>query len=544
MNKKQKEVQEKVLGDEEKILKNLKSSYNRSLTDIKKTIKQQYDAISSLTEQINALEKGDPQRIILESMRQAKVYQKTYQESLKGQVSDILNKMKNNQYTSVSDYLDKCYTNGFVGTLYNIHDQGIPLMLPVNQNKVSKAVVLDSKISEGMYTRMGKDINKLKDRIRTEVTRSMINGDAWSVCSKRLNDVATIGLNNSMRIARTEGHRIQTTASMDAMYEAKDKGADVVKQWDATLDSSTRESHAMCDGEIRELDEPFSNGLMFAGDPDGAPEEVINCRCAVLERARWALDQDELDKLKERAEYFGLDKSENFNDFMNKYLGAVGENNDNISLDTDDDPLRPLTLAGAKRGEPMSFEDADNYHVNPNYGADRGYSINCQSCVPTFEARQRGYNVEVLPNTRGSVGDKLSRHTNYIWIDPTTGKAPEYINDVTATTPKKYLKFIQDTVKQGERYSIEFTWKGRRSSGHIVNLDRTSDGQLRIKDNQRGVGERSEYIGDEQVLFYLNRMKYTATVGGYKYSTVPDLLRIDNMLFNEDVAKGIMKAVK
>ena len=77
---------------------------------------------------------------------------------------------------------------------------------------------------------------------------------------------------------------------MDACYKAKDKGADVVKQWDATLDSSTRESHVKVDMEIRELDEKFSNGLMYPGDPGGGAAEVVNCRCALDQRARWALE--------------------------------------------------------------------------------------------------------------------------------------------------------------------------------------------------------------------------------------------------------------
>ena len=51
-------------------------------------------------------------------------------------------------------------------------------------------------------------------------------------------------------------------------------------------------SHQKVDGEIRELDEPFSNGLMFPGDPAGGAAEVVNCRCALLQRARWALDDE------------------------------------------------------------------------------------------------------------------------------------------------------------------------------------------------------------------------------------------------------------
>jgi hypothetical protein len=35
------------------------------------------------------------------------------------------------------------------------------------------------------------------------------------------------------------------------------------------------------DGQKRKLDEKFSNGLMFPGDPAGGAYWVINCRCAM-----------------------------------------------------------------------------------------------------------------------------------------------------------------------------------------------------------------------------------------------------------------------
>ena len=59
---------------------------------------------------------------------------------------------------------------------------------------------------------------------------------------------------------------------------------------------------------------------MFPGDPSGGAAEVVNCRCALLQRVRWALDEDEPETLKERAEYFGLDKQETFDDFKKKYV--------------------------------------------------------------------------------------------------------------------------------------------------------------------------------------------------------------------------------
>ena len=41
-----------------------------------------------------------------------------------------------------------------------------------------------------------------------------------------------------------------------------------------------------------------------------------------LTRAKWALDTDELQTMKDRAQFFGLDKTEGFREFEEKYLKA------------------------------------------------------------------------------------------------------------------------------------------------------------------------------------------------------------------------------
>ena len=55
----------------------------------------------------------------------------------------------------------------------------------------------------------------------------------------------------------------------------------------------------------------------------GDPAEDCNCRCVALTRARWELDASELQTLKDRAKFFGLDKTDNFKDFEKKYLKAA-----------------------------------------------------------------------------------------------------------------------------------------------------------------------------------------------------------------------------
>lgn len=226
------------------------------------------------------------------------IYQVEYQKALKKQISSILDALHANEFETVSEYLTKCYDQGFLSALYSMQQQGVPLAFPINQESVVQAVTLDSKISEGLYSRMGEDVAALKKSIAAEVSRGVATGTTSFELSRniRAHMIGTYtkgtggALYRALLIARTEGGRIQNQAAMDACTKAKTKGASIVKQWDATLDAKTRDSHVRVDGEIRELEEKFSNGLMYPHDPNGGAAEVCNCRCALLQRSKWALD--------------------------------------------------------------------------------------------------------------------------------------------------------------------------------------------------------------------------------------------------------------
>lgn len=289
MNRRQKLVQQQFLNSEEAVIKRLNQVYSQSLKDINGKIQNLSFTIGKLQQEYDWMDDLDPEKAKIKSQIQSKIYQKQYQEQLQKQVEGIFNQMQTSQFVTVSDYLDTCYSDGFIGTIFDAHGQGVPIVSPINQEAMVRAVQLDSKISKGLYTRLGEDVNLLKKKITAQVSRSIATGMTYAQTAKALENYSRIGYNNAIRIARTEGHRIQTTATMDAMTEAKDRGADIVKQWDATLDGATRESHVAVDGQIRELNEKFSNGLDYPGDPDGGAAEVINCRCALLQRARWAV---------------------------------------------------------------------------------------------------------------------------------------------------------------------------------------------------------------------------------------------------------------
>ena len=290
------------------------------------------------------------------------IYQMEYQKALKTQVQAILEQLQVNEFETVSDYLTRCYNTGFIGSMYSFHKQGLPFLIPIDQKQVVDAIRHKTKLSKKLYDELGVDIKKLQKNIASEISRGISTGLGYGDIARNISLYSKAPLNRAMTIARTESHRIQCQATSDAQYKAKEKGADVLKQWDAALDGATRPNHRKLDGQIRELDEPFEVAgmkAMFPGD-FGKASEDCNCRCAILQRARWALDEEELEELKERAEYYGLDKSKDFEDFQKKYMKASEQVRDSGQKMNDEDILENLEKQFSDLTEGYSYDDFIN----------------------------------------------------------------------------------------------------------------------------------------------------------------------------------------
>lgn len=316
MNNHQKEVERAKLDAELKQLKALKAEYERAAKEIREKLRLTNGKINVLLKDIDNLD--EKQRSILQSQ----IYHQRYQEALKKQIDEILEGFNEREYQSIEEYLKEGYEISYTGTMYDLSKQGIPLVIPIDQKAVTKAMTNNSKLSVPLYKKLGIDIAILSKQIKSTVSRGIAMGDSYNIIARNLNNDSKVGFNRAMRIARTEGHRVQVEAANDAQHLAKEEGADIVKQWDATLDGRTRPLHRELDGQIRELDEPFDVGGIQVMYPSafGLASQDINCRCALLQRAKWALDDDELERLKARAEYFGLDKAKDFEAFRKAYL--------------------------------------------------------------------------------------------------------------------------------------------------------------------------------------------------------------------------------
>lgn len=305
MNKHEKLVYEYLLDEEKAVLDELEKVYARALRDINKRIKVMQS----------------------DELVQNRVYRKQYQEALKGQIEAILEKLHTQEYETIEEYLKDSYEDGFLATVYSLHKQGMPLTFPIAQDQVVKALVTNSEISEGLYKSLGVDVKNLRKTIEAEISRGIATNRSYSEMARNVANQTGVSLKRARTIVITEAHRIQEEASQDARVKAKKQGCKIVKQWDATLDGRTRDTHRRLDGQIREVDEPFEIDGKTAMNPGGfgRAEEDCNCRCIALTRATWALGETELETLKERAKYWGLDKTDSFEEFKRKYMDAIKE---------------------------------------------------------------------------------------------------------------------------------------------------------------------------------------------------------------------------
>ncbi len=302
MRKSEKEALQAMLDDEQETIKALEKAYQR--------------AIRRIDNHIRILESDE--------MTQSKIYQKRYQEAMKAQISAALDELHKKSNQTIEEYLTRSYQHGYVGTMYSLHKQGMPILAPIDQRAVTCAVRTDSKLSGRLYGELGVDMQKLKKTIRREISIGISIGSDYNMIARQVQISSGIPLKRAKTIVRTEGHRIQQQSADDARNAAKGQGCQVVKQWDAVLDGNTRTDHRILDGQIREVGEPFEIDGKKAEYPGafGRPEEDCNCRCVALTRAKWVLDADELQTMKDRAKFFGLDKAEGFREFEEKYLKA------------------------------------------------------------------------------------------------------------------------------------------------------------------------------------------------------------------------------
>ncbi len=193
-------------------------------------------------------------------------------------------------------------------------------------------------------------------------------------------------------------------------------------------------------------------------------------------------------------------------------------------------------IARIQKGKPMSRDKANRGNVNPNFGKgidDYGYSNNCQSCIACFEARLKGYNVEVLPysNQTANIMFKLSRNPQLVYIDEKTNKPPELLFDFNIKNSKNLIKWLDKEIEPNQRFAFAYQHK---NGGHIIEVDKPQEGKLRFYDPQIGKNLSAEF---------LNEIIYEKYKNNIIKPTPPIIFRVDNKKLDLKILQKITKNI-
>lgn len=420
MNKALREVAEYLLDKEERIIRQLERQYQLALEDVEMDIRI----------------------LLMDEQTPSRIHRVEYQRRLKKQIETTLETLHRNEYKTINQFLQDSYKDSFVGTMYDLHSQGVPVIVPIDQNAAVKAIQLDTQLSDRkihpnangehvtLYESLGVDVDNLKETIRLEITRGLATNMQPEVIARNIANLTKAPLSRAKTIARTEAHRIQEASAQDARERAISRGARVVKQWDATMDGATREAHRRLDGQIVEVHEPFVYGTLTAMYPGdfGDPAQDCNCRCKATQRARWMLDEEELKILKERAEFFGMAedevKKQQFAEFEKKYLKAAEHEN-------------------SQNGANGRIKKSPAFAVDPKVIESRGYADKFDNMGANDHERRAFLKAakEMLHHRSGQNGEDLYLYNKASgkWVKSTSGTkaaTPEYTDDIKRAITK------------------------------------------------------------------------------------------------------------
>ena len=172
--------------------------------------------------------------------------------------------------------IERAGANLGVGTSFSIYSEDV----------VRRLIVEHPELLPNYPRRRALDVPKelrwLREKISSQVLHGILGGETIPKIASRMVDVVGMDKNVAIRNARTAVTSAENGGRMDTYDAAEAMGIRLQKVWMATHDTRTRESHGRIDGERVDKDAAFSNGCRYPGDPNGAPEEIYNCRCTMV----------------------------------------------------------------------------------------------------------------------------------------------------------------------------------------------------------------------------------------------------------------------
>lgn len=167
-----------------------------------------------------------------------------------------------------------------------IYDQGKAFGFPLESKESFSQIMTRLALRYISQEAIRRRITEVTETTRKQIVRAVSKGYSDGLGQRGVADyildlVPSLAQYRANMIARTETHGAANYGSDEA---AKQTGLPLSREWLSAHDERTRETHRQANGTTAPMGGKFKVGdaeLAFPGDPEGPPEEIINCRCTL-----------------------------------------------------------------------------------------------------------------------------------------------------------------------------------------------------------------------------------------------------------------------
>lgn len=421
-------------------------------------------------------------------------------DALKYQLRQQAEVLTDARIKATTEAAELAYTQSYYHTAYEVQ-KGLGVgwtMQAINENALQKVLSRPWTVDNQTFrARCWTDKTKLVQTVNQELTRMIATGEPPNKAVNAIAKQFKTTKYNAGRVVMTESAYFSAAAQKDCFNRL---GVELYKVV-GTLDKTTCDICADMDGRIFKMAE-YKEGAT-------APPFHPWCRCCT---APYFEDMEGLGLRASRDPDTGktiykVPANMPYKEWKKQFVDGTPS-----TPEVKDDIIYPWDAWKRITGDHDIPDDLSN--VNPNYhDGGRPYRVNCTHCVPTYEMRRRGFDVEATPAFDGDA------YMHGAWRKLFKGAEWKHTTSRFKKDQAAEIERIMLGWGEGARAEIRVAWD-TGSMGHVFAAE-VKDGKVLFVDPQSG---------SRDVRHYFNYAKPSSVEYG----------RIDNLVPTE----GILETCK
>ncbi|MFL2100082.1 ADP-ribosyltransferase [Desemzia sp. FAM 23989] len=200
-------------------------------------------------------------------------------------IDEILWDLEAEKQPTMKDYIRGEANHGYYGTWYALEgNENVQVDFGMLNETYIERLVEKKVAGKSLSKRLYEHRTQLANTVTNELLNGAVTGKGYAIVAKNIAEQTEASYKRALRIARTEGGRVQSTTKQRSYKEAEEKGIKLEKKWLATLDKKTRHAHQELDGQTVAVDDKFTFNGYEAEAPRlfGRASLDINCRCTTI----------------------------------------------------------------------------------------------------------------------------------------------------------------------------------------------------------------------------------------------------------------------